>query len=134
MTDPTRTCISRDDALLWLNDRLGQRMTMSLRTTGPDCSFGVLTIVGELDHWSASIEPFGGPTGRSLREQLIGLYVIGGCEFDVSDGEMTCEFAVRDRRSTGRGVPDDNELVIAFADGVELGIQPAATVAAPVAA
>jgi hypothetical protein len=93
ISDPTRRAIDRDAALLWLNDRQGRQMSLTLRRSADGDSFGVLSVTGELDHWSASIGPISGDDGELVREQLIGLYVIGGCNFDISAPDSAVAFS-----------------------------------------
>jgi hypothetical protein len=121
MSESTHRGISRDDALLWLTDRHGKQMHLSVRAVRGDDSFRVLSAIGELDHWSASTNPLAGETGVALRKQLIGLYVVGGCDFDISDPDSPFEFSLRERGDRGRESQDD-ELVIDLGTGVEIGI------------
>jgi hypothetical protein len=123
ITDPTRRAIDRHEALLWLNDRLGRQMSLTLRRSTDRGSFGVLSVTGELDHWSSSIGPIPGDDGELVREQLIGLYVIGGCNFDISAPGAAVAFSLRER-GTVSGQPLDSELIITLADEIELGIMP----------
>jgi hypothetical protein len=100
--------VGRDQALLWLNDRVGQSLSADVRVDCGDYSVSVLSVVGELSHWTADSDmPLVGHVEATVREQLVGLYQVGGGHFDLSDERLPGEFAIR-------GDPD--ELVVSFGD------------------
>ena len=98
-------------------------MSLNLRRSTDGDSSGVLSVTGELDHWSASIGPISGDDGELVREQLIGLYVIAGCNFDISAPDSALAFSLRERGAS-LGQPLDDELIITLADEIEVGIMP----------
>jgi hypothetical protein len=72
---------TRDDVLLWLNDRIGKRVNVSVELEKGDYPVTVLEAEGELLHWrdtdSARTTP--------VRDELIGWYAVGDARFDLSD-------------------------------------------------
>ncbi len=77
--------VTRDDALLWLNDRLGKSVHVSVVLEKGDLPVTVLEAEGELHHWRES-ETASASAGLP-REDLIGWYAVGGARFDLSDLE-----------------------------------------------
>jgi hypothetical protein len=70
-----------DDALLWLNDRLGGNVAVEIVVYRGDMEVAVLRAQGELRHWSAAQG-----AGRAVsREDVAGLYDVGGAALDLTD-------------------------------------------------
>ena len=70
-----------DDALLWLNDRLGKSVTVWIAVEHGDTETSILEATGVLEHWSE-----GRAGARAVgREDIAGLYDVGGASFDLSD-------------------------------------------------
>ena len=72
-----------DDALLWLNDRIGKNVAAWVAVTHWDLDVGVLEAAGELRHWTQ-----GRLATRALsvpRDDIAGLYEIGGASLDLSN-------------------------------------------------
>jgi hypothetical protein len=88
--------ISRDQALLWLNDRLGRRMLIGLSVGCGEFSRSVVSAAGELRHWSATrSSDLSAAAGAALREVFAEGYAVGVADFDISDPLLRCEFAIR---------------------------------------
>lgn len=72
---PNPTEITRDQALLWLNDRLGQEVYVDVFLNLGDISPNVLTVLGTLRHWSDPEHTIGGmmvfPENRIGRNMTI---------------------------------------------------------------
>lgn len=67
--------MTRDEALLWLNDRLGQTVVLDVS-------------IHRGDHWIVALYGRGTLVGRPLgggRDSLVGWYSVGGTGFDVTD-------------------------------------------------
>ena len=105
------TRISREDALLWLNDRLGREAEVDIRADASDGSFCVASVRGALSHWTENVPPLIGGVGDALSEQLRGLYKVGGTDINIGDERLRHfglrRFSLSDGRS---GV----ELIIRF--------------------
>jgi hypothetical protein len=80
------TEITREDALLWLNDRLGQQVGIVVTAeSGAD----VFEVRGELAYWRDVVPEAAAldPTGRL--EDLAGLYHVGeAAALDLSDPDL----------------------------------------------
>jgi hypothetical protein len=120
------TPISRDDALLWLHDRVGQRMVIDVRS-GPDEPRSIVSAMGELRHWSTGDDPWEGGVGEAVRQTMLGNFVIGGqCHFDVNAVGYT--FAVRKPTQPNPALasdvlpPDATELVLRLDPYVEIWV------------
>jgi hypothetical protein len=84
--------ITRDEALLWLNDRLGKVVVADLRI-GYDC---VCSTEGNLTYWTdRNPESIAGPTGAVMAEGLTGLYDIGKTVFELTPMAVPWSFAIR---------------------------------------
>lgn len=118
--------IGRDQALLWLNDRLGQRMLIHVSVDCGDYSGSVLSAVGELRHWGTERGSYlSGATGAALREVFVEGYAVGMADFDISDPLLRCGFGIR---QASRAEPAELEgaagLVLRLGD-TEVTITPA---------
>jgi hypothetical protein len=71
-----------DPALLWLNDRLGKRVHVSIAVERGDTDDMVLAASGELKHWS---EEKGYAEVAIERPDVAGLYDVGGVELDLTN-------------------------------------------------
>jgi hypothetical protein len=69
------------DALLWLNDRLGTRVTALIAVERGDLEISILEAGGELRHWSEDR----GADRAASRDDVAGLYDVGGAALDLSD-------------------------------------------------
>lgn len=120
--------IDRESALLWLLDRVSQRVLINMSVDLGDYSHSVFSTVGELQHWSSrpgALVATG--IGDALRGTLAGLYAIGPCDFDISDPLLAAEFAVRkEPHGELAKLPGGAELVMRLGAGVEITITPAA--------
>jgi hypothetical protein len=115
------TPLSRDDALFWLNERIGLRVLVDIRV---GAGVSVLSAIGELRHFSDNHPPTGDDAGVHLSEMFQAAYTIGGNDIDLSLPDL--EFRVRDEpKSEMAKSPGVPELAIATA-GVEITITPAA--------
>jgi hypothetical protein len=123
----TSRTITRDEALFWLNDRLGQRMGLNVTLERGDYFGHVLSATGELRHTVGGRPPIG-HVGAAIGETLMGLYNIGGCDFDLSE-RVPYVFAVREWSAPAAQPPHAElphaELVIDVAPGVEVAIMAA---------
>jgi hypothetical protein len=73
---------SRDEALLWLNDRLGKRVAIWIGINRGHLELDVFEVAGELRHWTE-----GQAAGRAAnRDSVAGLYEVGDdASLDLSD-------------------------------------------------
>jgi hypothetical protein len=110
MTAPHR--LARDEALLWLNDRLGESVHVSVNAEKGDLEVTVLEAEGSLRHWREA-SPAGAAWEGLPRDDLIGSYEVEGAHFDLSDLE---HLPVWERESIGP------ELEIELAENVYLRI------------
>jgi hypothetical protein len=74
--------VTINDALLWLNDRLGKRIHIALVVDYGDSGTMVLAAAGELAHWS---ERKGDAEIAIQRDDIAGLYDVGGAMLDLTD-------------------------------------------------
>lgn len=74
----------RDRALLWLNDRLGKSVHVSVMLEKGDYSVTLLAAEGELQHWRADKRVSNAWRGHS-RDDVAGLYDVGGASVDLTD-------------------------------------------------
>jgi hypothetical protein len=75
--------ISRDDALMWLNDRLGREVYVVLLASNGDQVETVLTIPGRLGHWTE--DPVWGRVRPGERaDDLAGDYRVDGSRLDLT--------------------------------------------------
>lgn len=71
-----------DDALLWLNDRLGKDVTVNVMVERGDVPFSVFDAGGELRHWTDGTAALEAPS----RDHIQGIYDVGeGASFDLSN-------------------------------------------------
>jgi hypothetical protein len=99
--------MTHDEALLWLSDRLGKSVNVSVELDRGDVGTVVLEGEGTLEHWSEPIDE----RARALvvpRDDLVGWYRVGDTRFDLT------EFA------EAKG--DADELVVLLSDSVRLRI------------
>jgi len=74
--------LTTDEALLWLNERVGKSVHVSVQLELGDYLRTLFAAEGELRHWSARA------SGGALsvpRDDLAGLYDVGGASLDLSD-------------------------------------------------
>jgi hypothetical protein len=118
--------IDRAQALLWLNDRLGQRMLINLSVHGGDYSQSVLSAVGELRHWDTKRDSdLSRATGATRREVFVEGYSVGLADFDISDPLLRCGFGIRQApHAEAAKLEGAAELVLRLG-GTEVTITPA---------
>jgi hypothetical protein len=71
-----------DEALLWLNDRLGESVNVAVELDRGHVGAVVVEGEGTLEHWSEPVDP------RTLavpRDDLVGWYRAGETRFDLTD-------------------------------------------------
>jgi hypothetical protein len=86
MSEPEPLTI--DDALLWLNDRLGKSVAASVELERGDLDLAVLYADGELHHWSETQKPpehIGEVAiGDLVRADNLGRYYVGAAVLDLT--------------------------------------------------
>jgi hypothetical protein len=93
--------LDRAGALLWLNDRLGERVNLNVSIDVGDYPASVLSASGVLRHWrqacaSGELRPVHRTIlaiGAASEEELSGSYEVGTVALDLSD-DLPCEFWV----------------------------------------
>jgi hypothetical protein len=98
--------MTRDEALLWLNDRLGKSVNISVELDHGDVGTSVVEGEGILDHWTGMDD-----AERALvvpRDDLAGWYRAGETRFDLT--------------SLTLAEGDDDELLFNLAEGLRLRI------------
>lgn len=119
--------LTHEATLLWLNDRLGKNVSVSLMIHRGDFSTDLLTAEGVLNHWR---EGEGEDSYWSVtpRDDISGLYMIGaenGLVGAIADTHLNLTrlggLGVHTRNLPGYAKSTD-ELVIQIADDVELSI------------
>ncbi len=120
----TRT-ISQQEALLWLNDRLHERLLVDVRVVGDDAMRSIVSGVGELQHNSERFPPMPGSVGMALQRTLGSMYTVGTMDLDLLTPGIS--FAIRTgfRPELAKQV-GASELVIVAGDNVEMTMTPAA--------
>lgn len=89
--------MTRDDALLILNDRLGQPVEVITTLYRGDRSIAVMTANGTLDHWRKQPDTWAGHP----REDILGLYEVGDATFDITDLSAADLLADQEREPYG---------------------------------
>jgi hypothetical protein len=83
-----KSLLTRDEALLTLNDRLGHQVEVNVQAEAPPTSdhlAAVMSASGLLRHWREA-HPRSAVTWASVpRNDIEGLYHIGAASFDVTD-------------------------------------------------
>jgi hypothetical protein len=103
--------VERDEALLWLNDHIGELLVADLRVRYSNRSTSVCCAEGNLVYWaSGDTQRLMGDTGALMAQVLAGVYEIGETTFDLTDYLLPWSFVIR-------RVP--SELVLSF-EAVEL--------------
>jgi hypothetical protein len=118
--------IDREGALLWLNDRVGQRVLVNLSVYSGGRARSVLSAVGELQHRTAQQSPLVGRVRAALKENLAGLYAVGPCGLDLGDPSLRCDYTIREASTNLAKLEGAAELVIRPHGGAEVTITPAA--------
>lgn len=79
----TNQQLDRDEALMMLNDRVGQEVEVSVTVDVGIVSTTVMSATGKLRHWQA--DPGTQQTWAGLpREDNVGLYDVGDASFDIT--------------------------------------------------
>jgi hypothetical protein len=77
--------LTRDEAMMWLNDRLGQPAAVYVDLHGNDYDRSIISAEnGMLQHWRADKRRAAASTGYS-RDDIAGLYDIGDVVVDLTD-------------------------------------------------
>jgi hypothetical protein len=77
--------ISGDDALLWLNDRLGQLVTVAVRAESGDGWRYLFSARGELHHWREEVGMARLWERPATIERMVGFYMVGAtAEIDLT--------------------------------------------------
>jgi hypothetical protein len=105
------------EALLWLNDHIGQVVHVSLRLDVGDSPRPLLDTSGVLRHWSTT----GAAARRVPPGELTGSYVLGDAEyeFDITEFELS---DVGHLRFAERSLGGSKLLEVELAEGVRLEI------------
>ena len=103
--------MTRDEALLWLNDRLGKSVHVSVQVTRGDSDVWVVYGEGELLHWRSV--PGAERQAEVPRDDLAGWYVAGTTRFDLTDLDQDTKIRIG---------PDAATLVISLSDAVTVEI------------
>ncbi|MGI8903181.1 MAG: hypothetical protein ACR2IP_05875 [Solirubrobacteraceae bacterium] len=139
-----------DEVLFWLNDRCGQKITVSVDVDLGDHSTTVVTAEGELKHWTKMPLPTSGEwsaigaeaglvAGPGPRDDIRGLYTVGTGSLDVSGlderfaaGPVLNATQQAEIAKVTTGGPVDPGLRIQLAENVDLiiSVDAAATGAA----
>lgn len=132
MSEITHREISREEAQLWLHDRLGHEVGFDTRLDCGGHTVSVVSAVGELHHSSDEDEPpLVGAVGDVLRTKFTGLYSVGGSQFDPigatlfdigGEGVLPWRFSLRAARGSLTGSGD--ELVLSLRGCAEMVIGP----------
>jgi hypothetical protein len=110
-TPPPNQSIGRDDALLWLNDRDGETVTLSVTMDLGNYSRNVLTVHGRLLHWHQDRE---GSAWRGQPDQdIAGWYLVG----------ETATLNLTEMKDGIRYGVDESELVFSLGHDAEMRIQ-----------
>jgi hypothetical protein len=73
--------MTREDALLWLNDRLGEKVVVQIKT---DKNVSLLWTLGELRHWRADADSQGYVPPQP-RDATVGVYTVRDAVLDLTD-------------------------------------------------
>lgn len=119
--------LTRDEALLWLNDRIGRPAAVYVDVVGPMSDYSVLAYEhGELKHWRADKPP--GVWLGGLRDDIAGLYYVGDLAVDFTDlhGDAWLDApfppaAIESAIEAGLGKPGEC-LVVQLADDLTLRV------------
>lgn len=74
---------TRDELLLWLNDRLGKSVAVSVELERGDSGRSVFEAEGELSPWRQG--PAAWRQAEAPRYDLVGFYKVGDSVLDLSD-------------------------------------------------
>ena len=75
--------LTRDEALLALNDHCGREVEVTVEAQRGDTTAAVMSAKGLLTHWRN--DQRSERWACDAREDLMGLYEVGGASFDVTD-------------------------------------------------
>jgi len=79
--------MTRDDALMVLNDHCGQEVEVTVQVDRGDTSPSVASASGVLRHWRQ--DDGRNPSPEDLREDIIGLYSVGDMTVDITELDRT---------------------------------------------
>jgi hypothetical protein len=78
--------MTRDEALLWLNDRCGHSADLTIEYDQGDATVALVTAAGKLCHWSSQAgEEVEAAKNLGRRDDIAGWYKVGTTGFDISD-------------------------------------------------
>ena len=101
--------ITRDEALLWLNDRLGQTVEIAIYSGRDEAVFTVLRAEGELRHWTQGRAQVS--KARS-REIVLGVYNLGD-DASFNRGDLSdAEAWIHDKDTIEFGLSENVWLVV----------------------
>jgi hypothetical protein len=120
----TDTVLTPEEALLWMNDRLGKIVGVTVRAdVVDDASRYMFSAIGELHHWREDLSAtFGASSQRVVDslttpervERMVGFYLVGHASLDLTRLERMHVFA--------RDLDDWHSLLIELGDGVHMEI------------
>jgi hypothetical protein len=87
---PESRGLSREELLWWLNDRVGEQLSVCVVVDGG--SAFVLSGHGKLSHWSQAAPDWASAGER--RDDIAGLYKIGDWSIDVTELDERCAAAL----------------------------------------
>ena len=108
-----RRPIDHEHALLALNDRFGQQVQVSVDVDLGHSIAPVMMVYGVLTHWHARFSPGTAAWPTHPREDMVGLYEVGGVAVDVTDIPSAHLLIVNG---------EERGLAFQLKDGVELTI------------
>jgi hypothetical protein len=118
--------ITRTEALMWLNDRLGRRARVYVEVDVGDYSVDAVSVeTGTLQHWRENA-PNPDWAGRA-REDIAGLYEIGPASIDLTELDCDMWLTPRSRErvaeavEAGFGKPGEM-LIISLDENVQMRV------------
>lgn len=103
--------MTRDEALLALNDHLGHEVEVAIQVVTEEANVWVMTAKGVLGYWR---EQHGEAWEGDTREDITGLYDVGGASIDITDLDAARPLADEGEPAYGLAFP--------LADNVELSV------------
>ena len=100
--------MTREEALLWLNDRIGKKVNVSVVLEVGDQFEMLFTAEGDLHHWREQSDA--AAWTHNAREDISGLYRVGSADLDLT---QTGHLEIRSR---------EDRLTLDLADNASLEI------------
>jgi len=110
--DRDEDALTRDEALLWLNDRLGEPVRVAVEIARGDWNSEVVAGEGNLAHWSENHRN----SLRPLSPDLAGWYVVGDTHFDLTHLDRSA-IRLHGEDETSIELGEDVSLRIILVDG-----------------